>query len=416
MHRNRKKEIKLIGAGLATIGLAGTGVGMVKTSVRTMHTVVSKTENKSSGPLSPFMEEMLKWENPEIDLSHGINYSGIKSIAIFFKKIGYESFISFFDSSKTGARFISSKLENIGSRINFNLENFKFDSLSHSNLSISFKSMCYHWVPYRPEGFIRETLLFLFQHWHMTSVVVGATVYFIYMHFFNDANDSSSTENNSTSRYITEPDVAVIPTATSDDIMGEQSINDDSGSEGSASPEEHIIDAGSVSGESAAAAGDRLSPPTVVGGGGDVESKEAEAPIKASFILETRIPKMLAYFKFKIITDIISELQPIVIDKISVGRPTWDYDIDQIMSQVFKTRYERVINIQDDFDCYVEGRARDAGVTTAVFIIEILDKTIEERLVFGDAFIASVSSHFIAHINNDVISDFLNRHYNTTDF
>ena len=107
MHRNRKKEIKLIGAGLATIGLAGTGVGMVKTSVRTMHTHTTNTaiKNLSSDTqaVSAFASEMLKWENPEIDLSQGINYWGIKSIAIFFKKIGYESFISFFDTSKTGA-------------------------------------------------------------------------------------------------------------------------------------------------------------------------------------------------------------------------------------------------------------------------------------------------------------------------
>jgi|694.fasta_scaffold56871_4 hypothetical protein len=373
------KNYKLIGAGLSTIGLAGTGVGIgTVNSVRTMHTIVSKIENKSSSSdpqkISPFMEKMLKWENPEIDLSQGVNYSGIKAIAIFFKKIGYDSFISFFDSSKSGASFISSKLENIGSSINFKLENFNFDSLSHSNLSISFKSICYRWVPYKPEGFIKESLFFLFQHWHITSVVVGATAYFIFMHFFNDANDSSS-----------------------------------------ASSEEHISDDGSVGSDNATApVVDRLSPPPV---GGDVESKEAEAPIKASFILETRIPNMLAYFKFQIIKNIISELQPIVIANISAGRPTWDYDIDQIMSQVFKPSFENVINIQDVFDCYVE-RVRDAqtGVTTAVFIREILDKTKEERLVFGDAFIANVSSHFIEQINNDEISDFLNQHYNTTDF
>ena len=236
-----------------------------KPSVRTMHT----TNNAINTPqrISAFASEMLKWKNPEIDLSQGINYCGIKSIAILFKKIGYESCISFFDSSKSGARFISSKLETTFS--NFNINTFRehdVGEISTSYTITNFKNVYFSWFPYKPEGFIKETLLFLFQHWHITSVVVGATTYFIYMHFFNYANYSSSTENNSTttSSYITEPDVAVVPTATSDAIMGEQSINDDSG-------------------ESAAAAGDRLSPPTVVGvtggsgSGGAVESKEVAA-------------------------------------------------------------------------------------------------------------------------------------------
>jgi hypothetical protein len=59
------KNYKLIGAGLSTIGLAGTGVGIgTVNSVRTMHTIVSKIENKSSSSdpqkISPFMEKMLK--------------------------------------------------------------------------------------------------------------------------------------------------------------------------------------------------------------------------------------------------------------------------------------------------------------------------------------------------------------------
>ena len=384
MHRNRKKEIKLIGAGLATIGLAGTGVGMVKTSVRTMHTVVSKTENKSSGPLSPFMEEMLKWENPEIDLSHGINYSGIKSIAIFFKKIGYESFISFFDTSKTGARFISSKLENIGARINFNLENFKFDSLSHSNLSISFKSLCYHWVPYRPEGFIRETLLFLFQHWHMTSVVVGATAYFLYMHFFNDADDSSS-----------------------------------------ASSEEHISDDGSVGSDNAASqVVDRLSPPTVVGvtggsgSGGAVEAKEPEVPIKASSLIS---PVLLSYFKNEIITNIISELRPDVFDKIVDVCPELleTSDIYTIMVNVFKPELESELENENElnvplfFDMYVEEMAKRNGVTAEVFLS---GKNPEERRVFDYDFIRYTGYTYATTKSHEYLNDILNKRLNRTDF
>ena len=91
--------------------------------MRKMRTTNITIKNISSDTqaVSPFAVEMLKWENPAIDLTQGVHYSGIKSIAIFFKKIGYELCISFFDNSKMGARFISSKLENIGSKVNFNL-------------------------------------------------------------------------------------------------------------------------------------------------------------------------------------------------------------------------------------------------------------------------------------------------------
>ena len=55
---------KLIGAGLATIGLAGTGVGIgTVTSVRKMHTVITKSTTKilssDTQAVSPFAVEML---------------------------------------------------------------------------------------------------------------------------------------------------------------------------------------------------------------------------------------------------------------------------------------------------------------------------------------------------------------------
>ena len=370
------KNYKLIGAGLSTIGLAGTGVGIgTVNSVRTMHTIVSKIENKSSSSdpqkISPFMEKMLKWENPEIDLSQGVNYSGIKAIAIFFKKIGYDSYISFFDSSKSGASFISSKLENIGSSINFKLENFNFDSLSHSNLSISFKSICYRWVPYKPEGFIKESLFFLFQHWHITSVVVGATAYFIFMHFFNDANDSSS-----------------------------------------ASSEEHISDDGSVGSDNATApVVDRLSPPPV---GGDVESKEAEAPIKASSLIS---PVLLSYYKNEIINIILSELRPDVYDKIVAVDPNLleTLDIYTLMVNVFKAELENEneLNVPLFFDMYVEEMAKRNGVTAEVFLS---GKTPEERLVFDYDFYKYTGCWYAEMKSNEYLNDILNKRLNRTDF
>ena len=62
------------------------------------------------------------------------------------------------------------------------------------------------------------------------------------MHFFTvsydpDSDPASSTENNSTSSYIPEPDVAVVPNyitnAINADIVGEHISNDGSGSAGS---------------------------------------------------------------------------------------------------------------------------------------------------------------------------------------
>ena len=238
--------------------------------------------------------------------------------------------------------------------------------------------MCYHWVPYRPEGFIRETLLFLFQHWHMTSVVVGATAYFLYMHFFNDADDSSS-----------------------------------------ASSEEHISDDGSVGSDNAASqVVDRLSPPTVGGGGGAVEAKEPEVPIKASSLIS---PGLLSYFKNEIIKNIISELRPDVFDKIVDVCPELleTSDIYTIMVNVFKPELESELENENElnvplfFDMYVEEMAKRNGVTAEVFLS---GKNPEELLVFDYDFISYTGYTYATTKSHEYLNDILNKRLNRTDF
>ena len=149
-----------------------------KNSVRTMHTVVSTTANISpdAQAVSPFAVEMLKWENPAIDLSQGVNYWGIKSIAIFFKKIGYESFISFFDTSKTGARFISSKLETTFSKFNINsFREHDVGEISTSYTITNFKNVYFSWFPYKPEGFLSSALFFI-QQYHIKEALYVTSI------------------------------------------------------------------------------------------------------------------------------------------------------------------------------------------------------------------------------------------------
>ena len=396
-----------------------------KPRVRTMHTTNTAMNSNTPQRISAFASEMLKWENPAIDLSQGVNYCGIKSIAIFFKKIGYDSFISFFDSSKSGAHFINSKLEATFS--NFNLNPFMEHNIGENSISYTitnFKNICFKWFPYKPEGFIKETLLFLFQHWHITSVVVGATAYFLYLHFFNDANGSSSTENNSTttSSYITEPDVAVVPTATSDGIMGEHIS--DSGSEGNASPEEHISDAGSVFGESAAAAGDRLSPPPTVGAtggsGGDVESKEVAALSVESVTSSTAVTLLSMDYKNALKVNIVTKMETSIIRPIIIGELACFLNTSDLSEEIMNALTQNILDIEkrrlDEnfnliFNAFVKKNCGSFGITseTTDFINNFLTTVPGEQSVFIDYTlfeleIANIPSIIKPSIKNFILS------------
>jgi hypothetical protein len=391
-----------------------------KPRVRTMHTTNTAMNSNTPQRISAFASEMLKWENPAIDLSQGVNYCGIKSIAIFFKKIGYDSFISFFDSSKSGAHFINSKLEATFS--NFNLNPFMEHNIGENSISYTitnFKNVYFSWVPYKPEGFIKETLLFLFQHWHMTSVVVSATAYFIYMHFFNDANGSSSTENNSTttSSYITEPDVAVVPTATSDAIMGEQSINDNSGSEGNASPEEHIIDAGSVSGESAAAAvvGAPISQGHVIVGGGAVESKEVAVESVTS---STAVTLLSREYKKLLETHLMLKIEKSIIRPIIKWELTCFLNTSDKSEEIMNTLTQNTLDIEkrrlDEnfnliFNGFVKKNCGSFGITseTTAFVNNFLTTVPEKQSFFNRYILIELETIHITSIIKPVIRNFI---------
>jgi hypothetical protein len=198
----------------------------------------------------------------------------------------------------------------------------------------------------------------------------------------------------------------------------------DSGSEGNASPEEHISDAGSVFGESAAAAGDRLSPPPTVGAtggsGGDVESKEVAALSVESVTSSTAVTLLSMDYKNALKVNIVTKMETSIIRPIIIGELACFLNTSDLSEEIMNALTQNILDIEkrrlDEnfnliFNAFVKKNCGSFGITseTTDFINNFLTTVPGEQSVFIDYTlfeleIANIPSIIKPSIKNFILS------------